>query len=97
MNLGNSYSPCFDSYVPQDIVKSGIYKYIRHPIYTANILLLSSLFVASGSLLMLMNTIILAIYYIPSAYKEEKVLSERFQEYKDYQRESGMFIPKVKL
>lgn len=92
--LGDQYSPCFDAYVPSKLVITGIYKYIRHPIYTANLLLLLGIFLASGSIWLLFNFLILSYYYIQAALYEEQKLYREFADYAAYHKSSGMFFPK---
>ena len=58
ITLGKNYSPCYDQRKPKSITSSGLYKYVRHPIYTSNVLLLIGTFVISGSYLMLINIFI---------------------------------------
>lgn len=93
--LGRHYSPCFDALVPQDVVRTGPYRYVRHPIYTANLLLVLGVFGLSGSALVLANAIVLAAYYRWSASREEEVLAQRFPAYRDYMATSGRFLPRV--
>lgn len=97
LNLGEHYSPCFDSFVPQDIIREGLYKYVRHPIYTSNIILLIGMSIATGSIWIMLNLIILTIYYVSSAYREEAILKKRFPVYADYIRQSNMFVPFPKI
>jgi protein-S-isoprenylcysteine O-methyltransferase Ste14 len=91
--LGSHYSPCFDSYVPTAIVRRGIYKYVRHPIYSSNLLMLIGLFLLSGSLWLLISAVLLACYYVPSAWREEAALGEHFPEYREYSRHTKRFLP----
>ena len=42
ISLGKNYSPCYTSVFSKRIVMTGTYKFIRHPIYSSNILLISS-------------------------------------------------------
>ena len=93
INLGSSYSPCYDSYIPNDIIVTGIYKYIRHPIYTSNILLIVGVMLSSGSLLVAFPLFYILIYYTISALNEESALESRFPKYKRYRRHTGMFLP----
>jgi len=93
LNLGKHYSPCFDAYMPEDVIKNGLYKHIRHPIYTSNLLLLSGVFMATGSLWIGFNFAILGFYYVTSAYREEKELILEFPKYQEYMRHTNMFIP----
>lgn len=96
LNLGTNYSPCFDAYMPRDIIRSGLYKYVRHPIYTANLLLLTGVFLATGSLWIGVNLVVLAFYYVTSAYREEKELVKEFPAYQEYRRHTNMFLPGFK-
>jgi protein-S-isoprenylcysteine O-methyltransferase Ste14 len=95
VTLGQSYSPCFESYVPRDVVRDGVYKFVRHPIYVANVGLLFGFFVASGSLVLFANTIILAAYYGYSAKQEDKVLPQYLPSYREYMKQTNAFFPKL--
>ena len=97
LTLGDHYSPCFDSYIPRDLVKDGLYKYIRHPIYTSNVLMLLGIFVACGSYWILINTGVLTLYYVYSAVKEESALKLRFPVYYKYVKQTNMFLPTPKI
>jgi len=91
--LGSNYSPCFDPYVPQGIVRGGLYRYVRHPIYSLNILSLVSLFISTGSLWIGLNVLILTAYYLASSRIEEKLLRTVFPEYEGYAQNTKRFIP----
>ncbi len=93
--LGKQYSPCYDSYLPAKLITNGVYKYIRHPIYTANILLLFGIFLTAGSAWLLLNMLILAYYYYQAVVYEERALQDEFSNYGCYQLTTGMFLPKV--
>ncbi len=95
--LGRQYSPCFDSFMPQTVVREGLYKSIRHPIYTGNFVILAGLTVASGSPWLALNFVLVAAYYNASARTEESALATRFPEYREYLQESGRFLPRVSL
>ena len=95
MSLGSSYSPCSDSYLALRIVDRGPYRFVRHPLYLANILLLLAFFVMSGSLINLVNSAILSVYSFVAARNEERALNEGFPEYGDYRRRTGMLLPKL--
>ena len=81
------------------LMKEGVYKYIRHPIYTAHLLW------ALGQLLLIPNwiagpsfilfTILLYFYRIP---KEEDMMIKQFsEEYRRYMKKTGMIFPKFKF
>lgn len=76
------------------LVKSGIYRHIRHPLY------LSIFLLGTGIMLKLPGTVqivlgvinMLAIFF--TAKIEEKEMIARFgDEYRDYMKETRMFIP----
>ena len=96
ITLGKNYSPCYDQRKPKNITSSGLYKYVRHPIYSSNILLLIGTFMISGSYLMLVNIFILSFFYTKSAYREEKYLITNFNYYNGYSKKTGMFLPKYR-
>jgi len=96
ISLGNNYSPCFDQKKPNKIVNSGLYRYMRHPIYTSNILLVLSILIISGSYLMVVNLSLITAFYIISAFREERYLISKFSNYRRYSDKTGMFIPKYK-
>jgi len=93
--LGKNYSPCYDSYIPKSINTKGIYGIIRHPIYTANLLLMLGIFISSGSAIIAFNAIILLLYYTMSAFIEEKAIQKRFPTYATYKNRTGMFLPSI--
>jgi protein-S-isoprenylcysteine O-methyltransferase Ste14 len=94
-SLGNNYSPCYESYMPKSINTKGIYSLVRHPIYSSNLLLMVGIFISSGSLIILINGLVLFAYYFISAFIEERALSGQFSRYKMYKSRTGMFIPSI--
>ena len=96
ISLGKNYSPCYDQRKPKRIVMTGTYRFIRHPIYSSNILLITSVVIISGSYLILFNLLLLVLFYTISAFKEEKYLISKFPEYQSYSNKTGMFIPKYR-
>ncbi len=76
----------------QSLVTKGLYRYIRHPIYTGDILLLIGLELALNSWLVLAVSIPFLIA-IRQASAEEKVLSQAFHDYDAYRKSTKRFIP----
>jgi len=76
------------------LVKDGLYKHIRHPIYLGEtvrslgfVLLFSSIY----GLILIAAATILLLFRIQ---KEEKMLTDRFgEEYREYQRKTNKMIP----
>ena len=91
-HLGDNYSPFFDSYLPSRIVTNGPYRYVRHPVYLANILLAAGYLMASGSLWIVIfgGYGVLKIIW---ARNEELSLTKSLPAYKAYQAETARLIP----
>jgi len=94
ISLGSNYSDCYNQKDPKNLVSTGLYSIIRHPIYTSNILLILSVLIISGSYIIFINLLIMSFFYAVSAFREERYLVSRFPSYSKYSRKTGMFIPK---
>lgn len=81
---------------PSVLVTQGIYSYIRHPICLSCILLAFSAAIGFESVAGLVVAILCLIAaYLRASLWEEKDLERRFgNEYHEYKRKVGMFIPK---
>ena len=78
----------------QSVVASGIYAYVRHPIYIGDLLLLLGLELALNSWLML-GVLILAPIVMLKAIREERMLADELPGYDAYCQHSKRFIPFV--
>lgn len=75
------------------MVKTGPYRYIRHPIYFSLILVFAgSGLLVSNYVIILCTSIVGFVYYL-RARKEEQLLKEEFPEYSKYINETKMLIP----
>lgn len=86
--LGVNFSPCNEAHVPQNIVKKGIYGYIRHPIYTSSLIFYIGLTICSGSLIALASVVYLFFYYRRSVILEEQTLCAEFADYEEYRKQT---------
>ena len=78
----------------QEVVASGIYRYVRHPIYVGDLLLLTGLELALNSWLVL-GVLILASVVMKKAIGEEQMLAAELPGYDAYRDRSKRFIPFV--
>jgi protein-S-isoprenylcysteine O-methyltransferase Ste14 len=94
LQLGKNWVDLEDYQVlpQQSIVKQGIYRYIRHPIYTGDILLLTGLELGLNSWLVLVVIIPLFVA-VRQTMAEEVLLARAFPDYSVYCRETKRFIP----
>lgn len=95
--LGKHYTPCFDSYLPSGIVTTGPYRYVRHPVYASNILLMIGLSLLTQSVWVLISTAIVGGFYFSAARREEASLRKAFSGYAAYQAHSGMLVPRLRV
>lgn len=96
LQLGDNWVDLEDYQVlpRQALVTRGIYRYVRHPIYAGDILLLVGLQLALNSWLVLATVIPLAII-IRQARQEEALLAHTFPDYRFYRARTKRFIPFV--
>lgn len=82
---------------PKQIVTWGAYKKIRHPFYTSFLTALVASVVAAPNVLTIFSLVYGFVILNMTAAKEEKKLSssQYGQEYLDYMKGTGRFIPKV--
>jgi protein-S-isoprenylcysteine O-methyltransferase Ste14 len=96
LHLGNNWVDIEDGqFLPeQSLVSTGIYHYIRHPIYTGDLLLIIGLELALNSWLVL-GVCVLLLIVIKKALEEETFLSKNLPGYTVYRQRTKMFIPFV--
>ena len=94
--LGNNWVDLEDYQVvpQQEVVARGLYRYIRHPIYSGDLFLLVGLQLALNSWLVLI-VFVLALVVIRQAVAEERLLCRVLGGYDSYRRTTKRFIPFV--
>jgi len=96
MQLGRNWVD-FEDYTVlknQSLVAEGVYRYVRHPIYTGDIFLLLGLELALNSWLVLAVAVLFVVVYRQAA-AEEKVLAATIPGYDEYCSRTKRFIPYV--
>ncbi len=73
----------------------GIYHYIRHPMYTALLVVMLVFITTKPSAINLLVYIILFADLALKSTLEEQYLSKRFTDYQDYAQKTGKFLPKL--
>ncbi|HEU4370449.1 MAG TPA: isoprenylcysteine carboxylmethyltransferase family protein [Methylomirabilota bacterium] len=84
----------FDVLPSQTIVDRGIYRYVRHPIYTGDLLLVTGLELALNSWLVL-AAVPLAAFVVRQVLAEETLLARTLPSYARYCAGTKRFIPFV--
>ncbi len=75
------------------LVSRGPYRWVRHPMYTAVMLLAVGVATRSGSWLVVAQTVALIVLFNVKARWEERRLVETFPEYTSYQATTPRFLP----
>jgi len=93
--LGRHLSP-FPSPKPQsELVSDGVFKYMRHPIYTGIVVSMLAWSLSKQSIYqVLISLLVLLLFYFKSTYEEEQLL-KKFPEYRSYMSKTGRFLPKI--
>ena len=97
VDIGMNWSPTMRIRDEHTLVTKGVYKYIRHPMYSAHLLwaiaqvLLLHNWIAGPAFLV--TSVPLYLYRMPI---EERMMLDRFpEEYKVYMRRSGRIFPRL--
>lgn len=93
MSLGQNLTPLPHPKDKAQLVTSGVYAYVRHPIYSSILLLALGWAAWNASLFTLLATLILAIFFDLKARREERFLQQKFAAYQDYKMRVKKFIP----
>ena len=76
------------------LVKSGIFRYIRHPLYLSIFLLGTGIMLKlPGDLQIILAIINMTAIYITARMEEYEMIAKFGDDYKQYMKESRMFIP----
>src|SRR5581483_11446024 len=94
IQLGKNWANIEDATVlnQQVLVHEGVYRYIRHPIYAGDMLLLIGLELALNSWLVIL-TIVPMVIFVRQALAEETLLAQSFADYAAYRQHTKRFIP----
>ena len=92
--LGRSWGMPMTTHENPELVTSGPYRYVRHPIYTG----MSAMVIGTALVLpaALLWTVLMIVYMISSARREERDMALRFPDaYPAYKQRSKMLVPFV--
>ncbi|NTV23415.1 MAG: isoprenylcysteine carboxylmethyltransferase family protein [Nanoarchaeota archaeon] len=96
--LGRNWADHIRIYKTHAVVKTGVYRVIRHPLYASLIwMFYAGALIYSNLAAFILNTAIFLPFMHYRAKQEEEELSKRFKDYKEYSEEVGMFFPRVKI
>jgi protein-S-isoprenylcysteine O-methyltransferase Ste14 len=95
-HLGQNWSATVTLKEGHELIRSGPYGRIRHPIYTGMLVALAGTALALGEYRGLLSFAIAAAAFFAKARKEERYLVQEFgPRFQEHMRNTGMFLPKV--
>jgi protein-S-isoprenylcysteine O-methyltransferase Ste14 len=78
------------------LVKSGIYGYLRHPLYLSVFLLGTGIVMKNpGPAQIILGVINLVAVYVTARIEEKEMIAKFGDDYRSYMKETKMFIPFV--
>jgi len=95
LQLNRHLSPFPSPKTKSRLIKSGAYKYVRHPIYTGISLSAFAWAIEKGEPIQLSLATLLTSLLHFKAKHEEKLLIEVFEDYPDYQSKTGRLMPRL--
>jgi protein-S-isoprenylcysteine O-methyltransferase Ste14 len=96
IELGDNWLDIEDAQVRPDqaLIATGVYKYVRHPIYVGDLLLLIGLELSLNSWLVLAVGVLIPVI-VARARMEESMLSQALRGYDEYRERTYSFLPFV--
>lgn len=93
--LRHAISPFPSPKATADLINHGVFRWIRHPIYTGILAMTFGYALNSGSIWKTLIALALLILFQFKARYEEQLLKKNFDQYADYMEKTGRFLPKV--
>lgn len=95
IHLANQFSDKVELKADHTLIKTGLYRCIRHPLYLASILMCVGCFIYLMSYFTFILTVVTIIAIHIRIEKEEKYLKENLKGYPEYCAATKRFIPMV--
>lgn len=95
LRLGPALTPLPIPKNGADLVTSGLYRWVRHPIYTGVLLAAVGLVIWGASLAHIIGLLALYAVLFAKSVGEEKMLAQRHEGYAEYALTTGRLVPRV--
>lgn len=96
LHLGRNWSGAVRIGVDHELVRTGPYRLLRHPIYTAMLGMSLGTAISSSQYHALLGLVLLLFAYLRKTRMEEQILAQTFgAEYEAYRRDSWALVPLV--
>lgn len=97
LTIGKGFTPFPTPKVTGQLKQTGIYKYIRHPMYSGIILAGLGIAFYNANIPRLIVCIILYLFFEYKSRYEEKLLEQKYPEYNQYKTVTGRFFPSFNI
>jgi protein-S-isoprenylcysteine O-methyltransferase Ste14 len=95
-SIGKNITDTVETRRNHELITGGIYRFIRHPLYTTGFLLFVGLgLLASNWLSISLSFVVLITLYLRTFTEEEKLIEEFGDRYLRYRQTTGKFLPKL--
>lgn len=78
------------------LTTSGLYRYVRHPIYSGALAIVLGVALRSGNRVSVPLALLTIVFFDAKARWEERLLSERYPGYADYAALTPRFVPRLR-
>jgi protein-S-isoprenylcysteine O-methyltransferase Ste14 len=92
-HLGRGATPLPHPSANAQLARDGVYRHVRHPIYSGVVASAAGWALLNGSLIALSLVLLLALLLDLKSRREEAWLIERFPDYAEYRRRTNRFVP----
>jgi protein-S-isoprenylcysteine O-methyltransferase Ste14 len=95
-NLGTNVTPTVVTRSKAHMVTSGPYRWVRHPLYVLGLIGFIGFALLAENWFIALTAIIVFVVLVIRTRKEEQKLIEKFgDEYREYMKHTGRFLPKI--
>jgi protein-S-isoprenylcysteine O-methyltransferase Ste14 len=96
-SIGRNITQTVTTRKEHKLVTTGIYRWVRHPLYSVGTLLFGSFALIAANWFMALATLLGFVMLLVRLPNEERHLIERFgDEYKEYMKRTGRFVPRLR-
>ncbi len=95
LHLGRFFTEGIECHADHQVIESGPYQYVRHPIYLSLMIIAGGLLLFSPTPLMLLVTLATWALFFTDAWRDEKLLRASLPGYAAYMERTPRFFPRL--
>jgi protein-S-isoprenylcysteine O-methyltransferase Ste14 len=94
--IGINYTPTLKTRESHQLVAHGVYRWVRHPMYTSFFAILAACFLLSANWLIGVLGLVYSLLIVERVSHEERMLLDAFDDdYRQYMQRTGRFLPRL--